>query len=925
MPQQDYYSRWLSELSGEDKEKPVKKEKPKDYYAEWSAKLSKEPKKADYKWSGELPAAILESSPFLAKLAAASGIPGLSQVAESTLPERRGGIDVSKIGGNLLGQARELARATGMPSQESVERHLAEKKAGEQRARQAATIVTSGGKLPMPPPKERLTIGKRLAGMAGGGLEMGKGFLNFVPELAADFLYDPAKTIEERPADLLFMAEGFFGPRVRFQMKSVIARKKAGKLTKADIDVLVKSVAEEAPKIEPPAVEPAPPVAEKPPLAPKPPAPKIKTAPPEAPKTKRPTKAEVRKAELDARITKESGDFVKAMEGAAPEKTSPVPPGMTSSEFMRASLDEIEAAWSQAGGRDVKGLGVQMVDKNGKPITMTEFMRQKRGVKAAEDFIVAATGRAIPKPQEVPPTAAIPPGGEIKADLLKRIKQAKTMTKEQKKIISAERGARLGAFEAATEGLTGIEKTRAFDKHFAGKHTRIQYEPFLDKLTPDAIDGMHAMIWDSKFLGKFEKRSTIDGLQSVLMGIQPQRAQLEKLTRVFGSELVDALAKHSSSAEKLVSLMVDVGNIPRAFMASMDLSAPFRQGIVMISRPKQFFPAMGKMFGYFGSEESYHALLKDIVSRPTYSLMRRGGLSITEVGGALGKAEEAFASRIANKFPGVRPSARAYTGFLDKLRADVFDDLVSKAIKSGLDPHNSDDLIRSIASFVNTATGRGDIKAFNRAATMMNSFFFSPRLAYSRLQMMNPAWYAKQNPFVRKEAIKSVLTSMGVGASVVGMAKLAGLDVSLNPRTADFLKIRSGNTRLDIFGGLSQYWRLFLNLGDYLVTKPLGITNKDKGGASGLDKILRFVEAKEAPVASLATDILRGKTYLGEELKLGRMVASRLIPMLGQDLYDVIKDDPESLDLILAVFSTGLFGVGVQTYETNKKKPKRMY
>lgn len=909
MPQQDYYSKWLAALSGGEANPEQKQEKKKkDYYAEWSDKLSKEPKRADFKWTSELPEAVLESSPFLAKLAAASGIPGLSQVAQSKLPQRKESIDPRKALASVTKQAQGLGELSGMAGQKKVEDYLKEKREGDQRAKRFLSYINAGGKVPLPKEGKGKSIGKVAAGVGKGVLEMGKGTIAFLPELISDFLYDPAKTIEERPVDVALAIEGAFGPRVRARARSVFAKKKAGNLTNTDIDGLAKAIAEEAPKVAP--VEKPAPVAAPEPTLVSPPA-VAGSAAPQAPKAKPKPKAK------------------KAPEPIGPSGPapggSPIPPGMTTSEFMRASLDEINEAWARS-GRELKGLNLKMVDKEGRPITMAEFYRRQRGVQAAEDFIVATTGRSAQKPTEtgpkpVPPVPTATPTAPLgpKEMLLQRISQAKTMTKEQKKIIKAERGARLAAFEAATDGMTGIEKTRAFDKHFAGKHTRIQYEPFLDKMTPSAIDGLHAMVWDSKLLGKFEKRSTIEGLQSILTGVQPQKAQLEKLTRVFGSELVDALQKHSSASEKLIQLMVDVGNIPRSLMASLDMSAPFRQGLVMVSRPKQFFQAMGQMFKYFGSDESYHALLKDIVARPTYSLMRRGGLSITEVGGALGKAEEAFASRLANKVPGVKASARAYTGFLDKLRADVFDDLVAKAVKAGLDPHNNDDLIKSIASFVNTATGRGDIKAFNRAATLMNSFFFSPRLAYSRLQMMNPAWYAKQDPFVRREAIKSVLTSMGVGAATLGSAKLLGLDVSIDPRTADFMKIRSGNTRIDVFGGHSQYWRLFLNIGDQMLQK-LGINKEAKGQANALDRIHRFIESKEAPVASLATDILRGKTFLGEELRLDRMVAARVIPMIAQDLYDVIKSDPDNLALILSVFGSSMFGVGAQTYETKKKK-----
>jgi hypothetical protein len=156
---------------------------------------------------------------------------------------------------------------------------------------------------------------------------------------------------------------------------------------------------------------------------------------------------------------------------------------------------------------------------------------------------------------------------------------------------------------------------------------------------------------------------------------------------VFGEtatqNLVDSVPWHARAKH----VGMEILNVPRSLMASFDLSAPFRQGLMVAPRyPRTFFRNFNSMFRAFGSEKAYLAIHEDIVNRPTFDLMQRGGLALTELG-SLEQREEQFLSNFAERIPvaghGVRASGRAYTGFLNKTRADVFDTLVSKAAGAG--------------------------------------------------------------------------------------------------------------------------------------------------------------------------------------------------------------------------------------------------
>lgn len=387
-------------------------------------------------------------------------------------------------------------------------------------------------------------------------------------------------------------------------------------------------------------------------------------------------------------------------------------------------------------------------------------------------------------------------------------------------------------------------------------------------------------------------------------------------------QLAETLVEGHDKAQKMASLMQEVSNavhLPRTLMSSMDLSAPFRQGLFMIGR-KQFWNSFNTMFKAFGHESAFDAAQESIKNNPTYPLMKEHGLALAELGTDLTKREENFMSNWGNKVPLVKRSERAYTAFLNKVRADTFSDLVTKAESinpDGLSPKALDDL----AGFINNATGRGDLGSWNQAATKLNGIFFSPRLIASRVNLLNPVYYYKLDPFVRKEAVKSLITLGGIALTVTSLAKMAGASVEADPRSSDFAKIKAGNTRYDILGGFGQY----LTLGARLA---MNSTKTSRGDVKELGKgykadtrktiVEKFGENKFAPVPGYVRDYLDGKNPVGEPFDPKSSTAKLFVPLFLQDAKDVIKEQGAVRGAAMSI--PGLFGVGMQTYDANKKK-----
>jgi len=359
-------------------------------------------------------------------------------------------------------------------------------------------------------------------------------------------------------------------------------------------------------------------------------------------------------------------------------------------------------------------------------------------------------------------------------------------------------------------------------------------------------------------------------------------------------------------------------NLPRALMSSMDLSAPLRQGIFLIHKAawwRSFF----QMFRYAGDQKAFDDLMEGIAGSNMYSLMVDSKLALSNMGSKLSAREEDFMSTWAEKLPVVgrfvRGSERAYVGFLNKLRADVFTELVTK-----LGDNYTEKDLTDIAGFINAASGRGNMpEALNKAAPVLNSLFFSPRLMASRLKMttalIDPRTYITMSKTARNEYIKSILTVGGLALLINTLASMGGAETEEDPRASDFGKLKFGNTRYDILGGEGQYITLAARIAadSYKTTdgevKPYGTKF---GQTNRLDAIGKFLTNKAAPIPSFVMDYFRGTDAVGKKFEMDSAVMSRFVPMYLADMQENMAE--EGIPTGLAMSVPGLFGVGTQTY-----------
>lgn len=508
-------------------------------------------------------------------------------------------------------------------------------------------------------------------------------------------------------------------------------------------------------------------------------------------------------------------------------------------------------------------------------------------------------------------------------DIIDALKQAAPLNKEQQQIYAKIRSQKSGALAGIQGSMGGEKGLNQQLSQLKGEMPKVEFTSIKNTFTPERVDSLINEINANTVLQPFEKLSASQEFRNMLEGKVPTKGGLKLLGEVFPQDVIQAVLDKRTTLQKMTSIGMNLINTPRAVMATGDLSAPLRQGIFLIGRPKQWIPAFKDMFKYAFSEKSYTNLGAEIKADPNYSLMRQAKLAITDMSENLTSREEAFMSNLPEKIPVLgqlaKGSNRAYSGFLTKLRQSTFNDLIAGAKKQGVEL--TDEVVANIGSFVNNATGRGEFRGiltpFNKSSELLNASLFSPRLMAARLNMLDPTYYAKLDPFTRGEALKSLFTFAGTVGTVLTLAKLSGADVGTDPRSADFSKIKVGNTRYDIAGGFSQY----LRLGAQLITGKLISSTTGKEFTLGdtetynpitrKDILIRFFESKEAPALSFMTALMTGKDAIGNVFDLPVQVINRLTPMVAQDAYDLYKERGME-GLIMAL--PGIFGVGSQTY-----------
>jgi hypothetical protein len=389
-----------------------------------------------------------------------------------------------------------------------------------------------------------------------------------------------------------------------------------------------------------------------------------------------------------------------------------------------------------------------------------------------------------------------------------------------------------------------------------------------------------------------------------------------------------SLADLKNPGKAALKVIDTVAGNAKAIKASLDNSAIFRQGWkTLLTHPgiwqKNARQSFVDLIKTFGKDEVIRELNADIVSRPTYDLMKKAKLDV-------GVTEESFPTALPEKIPVFgkvyKASENAFTAFVHRTRADVFDKYIEIAKKSDIELDDGE--LQSIGKLVNSLTGRGNLGRAEPAAGVINNLFFSPRLLKAHIDtLFQPVTGAGGSNFVRKQAAVNLLKIIAGTAAILATAKALKKDsVDFDPRSADFGKIRIRDTRFDVSGGMSS----LVTLASRLIThstkssttgKISDLNSGDFGAQTGTDVVYNFFENKLSPVASVVKDILKGQDFNGNKPTVKGELSNLFIPLPATTFIE-LKKNKNSANILASMIADAL-GIAVNTYSPKPTKSKK--
>lgn len=458
--------------------------------------------------------------------------------------------------------------------------------------------------------------------------------------------------------------------------------------------------------------------------------------------------------------------------------------------------------------------------------------------------------------------------------------------------------------------------------------------------------------------------------QTAAKSYRTQSGALEQIKAEMAKTIISEARANRTGGQKAGDMALSVASLPRTLMTTADLSMTLRQAFgATLAHPKMAVKAMADqvraMFGsrkYGVTGEGWaHAVDQEIKSRPNYPLYEESGLFLAPIEKGIGdlvRHEEAYQSNIPEHIPGVgrviRASERAAITYLNKMRADVFDDLVKRADPG--DGSLSLEDSKKIADFVNNATGRGNLPdTLNRASQLLSTVFFSPKLVASRVGYLKEAIqygakglaepalsrFDKGMTPTEKAIAMEYARTVGAVATIYGLAHLSGASIGTDPRSSDFAKARYNKMRVDLLGGHQQYIVLLARM---LTGKTVNQQGQERslddqrfGSSSRGDVLTHFARGKLAPITGIAADFMAkkaskdyptanrpwyqkqiGSDFLGRPTTLQSDAERMLIPLHVSGFAQTLAEG-EGVPKATFGAIAEMLGAGVNTYSSGKQ------
>ena len=385
-----------------------------------------------------------------------------------------------------------------------------------------------------------------------------------------------------------------------------------------------------------------------------------------------------------------------------------------------------------------------------------------------------------------------------------------------------------------------------------------------------------------------------------------------------------------------VDFISDFAGTLKAAKASLDNSFLLRQGLPAflkaitghVPSAKIWWDTFKKswkiMWNTLRKRKALQMISAEILSDPDYDLLKKSKVSLNVI-------EEEIPVDIPSRIPllGIlfRMGENAFVGSARYMRYQLAKQYINVWRKSGKELNKIE--LESIGLLANSQTGRGEIASNAKKPGLLNNLFWSPRNLRAYVDILTiHAFNRNFSAFARKQAAINLVRYISGAAMILAIANWVDDDsVTSDSNSADFGKIKVGNTRFSVGGGLA----VLVVLASRLITRKFTSSTTGKtssldtrrfGALGGKDLVFNFVDNKLSPAAQLITSLIEQKTWDGDKLVIPQMVDDALTPLIIQNVMETGSSD-DSANVLAALIAEAL-GINVQTYSNRKSiVPKR--
>lgn len=287
---------------------------------------------------------------------------------------------------------------------------------------------------------------------------------------------------------------------------------------------------------------------------------------------------------------------------------------------------------------------------------------------------------------------------------------------------------------------------------------------------------------------------------------------------------------------------------------------------------------------------------------------------------------EGFISKTAQKIPLYGRGERFHKTFQNFARYETYRNLTRG---QNMNQYQ----LKETAKLINAMTGRG---GWEIAEGKLASIYTAPKMYAGQLEVMGKTATALvdrrfyDNPAYRKLIVRRWLGRMGGLVALKALADATDWEFSINPDDSDFLKLRNGNTVIDVTGGYSSWYKLlFATLNDVYeqgMSEPF------------VERLQRSLGYKISPTYRLPLSLITGKDAIGKpffrnpdtnerEVNVNDL-AKTFAPLIGMQIYEMAGGDEGYADTDnpakVALGGLSFIGTGVSNYEPRdpSRKPE---